>query len=174
MSEFYPPLEEDEVPNYGKALIKRYTYNEIHELIRNCAFRMKTTNAFRPDYILAIGGGGFVPARILRTYLDVPILATSICFYDDSTNEAMDEPRIIQEVDPQLIKGKRVLIVDEVDDTGKTLDWLLKHLPKDAEYGIFVVHSKNKLKFANLPRDIPYIACQTTDDIWIEYPWDTQ
>lgn len=176
MSEFYPTSLEDteEHANYGKSLIRRYTYNEIHELIKNGALQMKSTNAFTPDYILAVGGGGFIPARILRTYLDVPILVTSVCFYDDSTNEAMDEPRIIQELDPLLIKDKRVLIVDEVDDTGKTLDWLIGHLPKDAEYGIFVVHSKNKHKFADLPRDIPYIACQTTDDIWIEYPWDAK
>ena len=34
--------------------------------------------AFKPDVIIAIGGGGFIPARMLRTELKIPILAISL------------------------------------------------------------------------------------------------
>ena len=38
--------------------------------------------------MVAIGGGGFIPARMLRTQLKIPILAVSLELYDDSTNTA--------------------------------------------------------------------------------------
>ena len=151
---------------------RKYSYDDIHNLVRNGYFRFTVANDFIPDIILAIGGGGFIPARMLRTFMNIPILTTTVCFYDDEKNTCMEEPKIIQEVDKNLIIGKKVLIVDEVDDSRKTLTWLLNNLPKDGEYGIFVVHNKNKHKVANIPDNVPYIACQTTDDIWIEYPWD--
>jgi hypoxanthine phosphoribosyltransferase len=37
---------------------------------------------------VAIGGGGFIPARILRTFIKIPILAVGIKLYDDTTNTA--------------------------------------------------------------------------------------
>ncbi|KAI3619759.1 xanthine phosphoribosyltransferase 1 [Moniliophthora roreri] len=75
------------------------------------------------------------------------------------------------------ILGKRVLIVDEVDDTRKTLGYALAELKKDVEeellnhpepernalreatkFGIFVVHNKLKPKLAELPPGTPYYA----------------
>jgi len=150
---------------------KFYTYEDIHNLVRKGA-SLVNQHHFKPDYILAIGGGGFIPARILRTFIDVPILATTISFYDGDSQTPNDTPNIIQSIDTDCICGKNVLIVDEVDDTRKTLKALLDTLPSTANYGIFVVHNKEKEKVAVIPDNIPYFACETTSDVWIEYPWD--
>ncbi|KAE8211419.1 hypothetical protein CF327_g4813 [Tilletia walkeri] len=48
----------------------RITYNEVHLLLRDVAQRVK--QHCPPDIIVAIGGGGFFPARVLRTFLKVP------------------------------------------------------------------------------------------------------
>lgn len=40
------------------------------------------------DVMVAIGGGGFIPARMLRTEVKVPILAVSLELYDDATKTA--------------------------------------------------------------------------------------
>ncbi|CAD6890619.1 unnamed protein product [Tilletia controversa] len=48
----------------------RITYNEVHLLLRDVAQRVK--KHCPPDIIVAIGGGGFFPARVLRTFLKVP------------------------------------------------------------------------------------------------------
>merc|ERR1712225_52910 len=47
----------------------RVTYNEIHKLIGAAAERIK--NEFNPDLFVAIGGGGFFPARVMRTFCKV-------------------------------------------------------------------------------------------------------
>ncbi|KAK7012282.1 hypothetical protein R3P38DRAFT_3210092 [Favolaschia claudopus] len=91
----------------------------------------------------------------------------------------------------KLLLGRRNLIVDEVDDTRKTLHYALSELQKDVEvellkypeseraalreatkFGIFVVHNKNKAKLAELPADIPYYAGATVEDLWLDYPWE--
>ena len=53
---------------------KQYiSYNNVHQLCQESADRIKQ---FKPDIIIAIGGGGFIPARILRTFLKEPGLPT--------------------------------------------------------------------------------------------------
>ena len=63
---------------------------------------------FNPDVIIAIGGGGFIPARILRTHIKVPILAVSVELYDDTTNSAGTNVNIKQWFDDSYGTGKLV------------------------------------------------------------------
>ncbi|KAG6864644.1 hypothetical protein C0991_008125 [Blastosporella zonata] len=91
----------------------------------------------------------------------------------------------------KLLLGKRILIVDEVDDTRKTLGYALTELQKDVgeellthpeseraallaatKFAIFVVHNKNKPKLAELPEGTPYYAGEEVEDVWLDYPWE--
>jgi adenine/guanine phosphoribosyltransferase-like PRPP-binding protein len=93
----------------------------------------------RPDVIVAIGGGGFIPARMLRTELKVPILAVSLELYDDTTNTINGSVKRIQWFDEtsgagrELVQGKRVLIMDEVDDTRTTLKFCVEELLRTSQ-----------------------------------------
>jgi hypoxanthine phosphoribosyltransferase len=71
-----------------------YTYQMIHKLAQSIAVQIKESG-FNPDVIVAIGSGGFIPARILRTYLGKPILAVGIAYYD-LNDKPMDYPRKVQ------------------------------------------------------------------------------
>ena len=46
---------------------------------------------FAPDVFVAIGGGGFIPARMLRTEVKKPILAVSLELYDDATSASQPD-----------------------------------------------------------------------------------
>jgi hypoxanthine phosphoribosyltransferase len=89
----------------------------------------------------------------------------------------------------KLLIGKRVLIVDEVDDTRKTLQYAASELQKDVDvellshpeserealqtkFGVFVVHNKKKPKLGALPPDIPYFSAMEISDVWLDYPWE--
>ncbi|KAG0667906.1 hypoxanthine-guanine phosphoribosyltransferase [Maudiozyma exigua] len=126
---------------------KQYiSYNNVHQLCQLTAERIKT---FKPDYIIAIGGGGFIPARILRTFLKekgmptVRIFAIILSLYEDlnSVGSQVEEVGVTvkrtQWIDYEQCKldlvGKNVLIVDEVDDTRTTLHYALSELEKDAK-----------------------------------------
>lgn len=155
------------------------SYNNIHQLCQETADKIK---AFKPDLIIAIGGGGFIPARMLRSFLKEPgqpnvrIMAIILSLYEEIAG-ATEETVGTQVVRTQWIDyaqskidlvGKNVLVIDEVDDTRTTLHYAVSELkkdvveqcaatggkPEDTKFGIFVLHDKQKPKRAELPKDI--------------------
>ena len=123
---------------------KQYiSYNNVHQLCQDSAVKIKE---FRPDIIIAIGGGGFIPARILRTFLKEPnaatvrIFAIILSLYERIEGTDIEKTGVevqrTQWIDYEQCKldlvGKNVLIVDEVDDTRTTLHYALNELEKDA------------------------------------------
>lgn len=178
-----------------------YSYNQLHKLIQETA--KPILDSFRPDIIIAIGGGGFIPARILRTFLkrsktdkNIPIFAIGLVLYDnDDDGKPLDLVTKTQWISAPsnnnpgvLLRGKKILIVDEVDDTRSTLSYAVRELQKDiereaeanpandvpeTEIGVFVLQNKLKPKHAELPKSIRYFAGEDVDDIWIVYPWES-
>ncbi|KAF9005895.1 hypothetical protein BDQ17DRAFT_1540532 [Cyathus striatus] len=180
------------------------TYNDIHNLIHSVTPNIAAQ--FNPDLLIAIGGGGFFPARVMRTFLReqtekkaLQIQAIGLSLYEpvDGASEEQIGNEVIrtQWLGPdagKMLLGKRNLIVDEVDDTRKTLSYALSELKKDVEqellsypeserdalraatkFGIFVVHNKLKAKLAELPEGTPYFAGEEVGDLWLDYPWES-
>ncbi|EGW33432.1 uncharacterized protein SPAPADRAFT_136453 [Spathaspora passalidarum NRRL Y-27907] len=157
------------------------SYNNIHQLCQEQADKIKQ---FKPDLIIAIGGGGFIPARMLRSFLKEPgqpnvrIMAIILSLYEEVSAEDGGVDVIghqvvrTQWIDYNQSKvdlvGKNVLIIDEVDDTRTTLHYAVSELKKDVaeqakakgadpnatKFGIFVLHDKQKPKKADLPDEI--------------------
>ncbi|KAI9894631.1 MAG: hypoxanthine-guanine phosphoribosyltransferase [Vezdaea aestivalis] len=190
------------------------TYNQVHKLCQEAA--PKILDDFRPNLMIAIGGGGYVPARILRSFLkrasapNIPIQAIGLSLYEKlSTTSGLDEPvetpgtevkrtqwLDLSSLEMASLVGKNILIVDEVDDSRRTLDYAVKELEKDVEaarqklmsegkettgakrtqFSIFVLHNKDKPKDGHLPREMEeehrYLAARTVPDVWICYPWE--
>jgi len=126
---------------------KYITYNQVHKLCQSAA--PKILDEFRPNLMIAIGGGGYVPARILRSFLktpgspNIPIQAIGLSLYERFSHNA-DAPE--EEIGTKVTRtqwldftalqntdlvGKNVLIVDEVDDTRTTLQYAVQELSKD-------------------------------------------
>lgn len=177
------------------------SYNHIHELCKEIAPKIISLDI---DFIIAIGGGGFIPARILRTFLKKPgesskkIFAIILSLYEDIKTRGDDEEEVGTEVkriqwinynDSKInLNGKKILIIDEVDDSRTTIHYAVNELVKDAinqsdngklntEFYMFVLHNKIKEKRAELPECIAkeghYIAARETPDCWIAYPWES-
>jgi hypoxanthine phosphoribosyltransferase len=135
-------------------------------------------SGFGPDVIVAIGTGGFIPARILRTFLPLPILTVGIAYYD-MHNKPSEYPRKIQWIDEveQKLAGKRILLVDEVDDSRITLEYCLRELLSHDPEGIAVavLHNKDKEKKGSIPEEVShYFVGEEMEDRWIVYPWDAE
>lgn len=154
-----------------------FSYNQIH---RTCAglARQVAESGFAPDLTVAIGTGGFIPARILKTYLHLPILTVGVALYNDK-NQIDGSPRKIQWIDEveRKIKGKKVLLVDEIDDSRMTLAYCLRELltHRPAEIAVAVLHCKDKEKKDSLPPEVTrYWAGEHLPDHWVVYPWDAE
>ena len=163
----------------GEMVERNYEYRDIHNIICLIA---PSIQYFDPDVIIAIGGGGFIPARMLRAHLNkVPILAITMEAYDDTSNSLQDESNVqihqwfdITKGHGSKVPGGRVIIVDEVDDTRLTLLKCIDRLREcnPAAIAVAVVHNKIKPKKGVLSDDILYIAGENVEDIWLNYPWD--
>jgi len=153
------------------------TYEQIHATIHTLASRI-SADGFDPDVIVAIGTGGFIPARILKTFLKKPILTVGISYYGPD-NKPAKTPRTIQWIDEveKKLAGRKVLLVDEVDDSRVTLEYCLRELLRHGacEIAIAVLHNKRKEKKGRIPEEIQrYYAGQELEDRWICYPWDAE
>jgi len=152
-----------------------FGYCDIHRTVKALAESIRESG-FEPDLTVAIGTGGFIPARILKTFLRKPILTVGIRYYDEN-NTPMPQPKTVQWIDEveRKLAAKRVLLVDEVDDSRSTLAYclreLLRHRP--AEIAVAVLHNKRKPKRDQLPPEVTRYYCgEEVDDAWICYPWD--
>ena len=121
---------------------------QVHKLCQESAGRILAE--FQPQLMIAIGGGGYVPARILRSFLkqpgapNIPIQAIGLSLYESlPTSSVVEAPgtRVTRTQWLDLsalgemrdLVGKRILIVDEVDDTRTTLEYAVRELEKDVE-----------------------------------------
>jgi Predicted phosphoribosyltransferases len=154
-----------------------FTYEDIHKTALDISNRV-VDSGFEPDVIVAIGSGGFIPARIMRTFLGKPILAVGIALYDVN-DKPLEIPRKVQWVEEaeKKLAGKRILLVDEVDDSRVTLEYcvgeLLRHHPE--EIAVAVLHNKLKAKKGSIPPQVKrYFAGKDIEDRWVCYPWDAR
>lgn len=154
-----------------------YTYDDIHRTIKHIAERIEMSGV-KYDAMIAIGGGGFIPARMLRSFLEIPIYAVTTAYYLDESGsgETANEIQKVQWLDPipDNIIGKNILVVDEVDDSRITAEFVLKELQKEPfdEIGFAVIHNKLKAKRGEIPENVHYFAGVEVEDWWIHYPWD--
>ncbi|WP_314342448.1 phosphoribosyltransferase [Simonsiella muelleri] len=153
-----------------------YTYDNIHETVKHIAEQIQHSGV-KYDAMIAIGGGGFIPARMLRCFLSIPIYTVSTAYYlNESCGKTANEIQKTQWLNPipNQIEGKNILVVDEVDDSRVTAEFVLRELQKEnfGEIGFAVLHNKLKEKRGTIPENIHYFSGIEVEDWWINYPWD--
>jgi hypoxanthine phosphoribosyltransferase len=123
-------------------------------------------SGYVPDVIMAIARGGLFIAGALGYDLDVKNLhVVNVEFYT-GVDERLDMPVMLPPVPAAVdLAGARVLIADDVADTGETLK-LVRDFCRDhvAEARIAVIYEK--------PRSL--VKCDyvwRSTDLWIDFPW---
>ena len=160
--------------------IEKVYYDEIHikEMISDITMQMHRDN-WKPDYIVGLTRGGLIPAVYLSHYLNIPMETLKVSLRDNAKTETncwMAE---------DAYNGKNILIVDDINDTGATLDWIINDWqdschPVDAHWTNVW---GNTVKFAvlvdnlssNFSRTVDYCAKEINKaekDVWIVYPWE--
>lgn len=151
-----------------------FTYQHIHKLVKKLVQDIRSSG-YVFDIIVAIGTGGFIPARILKTYINKPIFTVGIQYYDENNNPA-ESPKMIQWIDEveRKLQGKKILLVDEIDDSRTTLVFCLNELLRydPAQVAIAVIHNKLKTKKAHFPYNILYFCGSDVENKWVVYPWN--
>lgn len=137
------------------------TYKLSHRLARHIQ-----ADRFHPELVIAIARGGFVPARLLCDYLNIyNLTCIRIAHYTGTDKSDQAKLSIPLNID---IRGMSVLLVDDVDDTGDTLQLALNHLRNFNPATIRVAVLHHKSVSCVIPE---YYAEKVMHWHWITYPW---
>lgn len=103
-------------------------WEQMYEMCIALAEKIRN-NSFNPELIIGVARGGWIPARVLSDLLYNPnVTSIRVEFYED-VGITGRKPRITQPLSVP-VKGRRVLIVDDVADTGHSLLTVYEHVSK--------------------------------------------
>lgn len=134
---------------------------------------------WRPDYVVGLTRGGLLPAVMISHWLDVPMHSLNVSLRDHEGSES----NLWMAGD--AFAGKNILIVDDINDSGSTLNWIMDDwrsscLPHDERWNMIW---NNSVKFAvvvdNLASQckvkMDYCGLEVNKaekDVWIEFPYE--
>ena len=109
------------------------TWEVFGEASRNLSEQIVESGWF-PDLIVGVARGGLIPAGAIGYAIGVKAMgAINVEFYTD-IGQTLDQPIILSpQLDTDSLKGKKVLVVDDVADSGKTLDLVVNLLKETAD-----------------------------------------
>jgi len=143
-----------------------------YELFGTAARELATAIAadgFRPDAIIGIARGGLTLAGALGYALDVKMLGSLNVEFYTGVGSTLEAPVVLPPtLDQDSLKGKSILLVDDVADSGRTLALVLELLRAGGgEVRTVCLYSK--------PATVeePYYVWRRTDK-WINFPWSVE
>ncbi len=142
------------------------SWDQIHRDSRALAWRLEKEGT-QPDgswkAVVAITRGGMAPAMIVARELDIRTVDTiSVKSYD---NQTQADATVLKSPDTELMgDGTGILILDDLVDSGKTLELVRSLYPK-AHFA--TVYAKPKGR----PLVDTFIT-EVSQDTWIFFPWD--
>ncbi|RLI46403.1 phosphoribosyltransferase [Candidatus Bathyarchaeota archaeon] len=141
------------------------SWEQIYEALLNLAKKIQESD-FKPDVIVGVSRGGWPPARIISDLLENPELANVRAEFYLGVAKTKSDPVITQPVSTS-VAGKKVLIVDEVADTGKSLRLVKSHLEEQGATEVKIMTIYYKPWSIVVP---DWYAKETSR--WIVFPWE--
>ena len=123
----------------------------------------------RPDYVIGIGRGGLTPAVYISHELQVPMLSI-----DHSAKVPGFADELLAKVAAMTAQGTRVLFVDDINDSGGTINYLRGFLADngcDVSHMRFAVLLNNVGSGARVDYAVETID-RSTDKRWFVFPWE--
>ena len=144
------------------------TYELFGQAARELA-TMIAADGFRPDAIVAIARGGLTLAGALGYALDVKMLGSlNVEFYTDVEQTLADPVVLPPTLDQDSLRGKSILLVDDVADSGRTLALVLQLLQAGGgEVRTVCLYAKPQSV-----QEPDYVWRRTSK--WIAFPWSAQ
>ncbi|UFU06667.1 phosphoribosyltransferase [Ruania halotolerans] len=158
-------------------------WNRFGEASRELA-QLVSGGGWMPDLVIAVARGGLIPAGAIAYALGVKAMgAMNVEFYT-GVDQTLPEPLLLPPLlDTSVLAGAKVLVVDDVADSGRTLEMVMRllrtgsapatdqhvrapseHLPAEARSAVLYTKPRSVIE--------PDYTWRRTDR-WIAFPWST-
>lgn len=125
------------------------------------------------DALVAITRGGIIPGGLLSTRLGIrQVFIASVHFFQEE-NQALDWPIFLQFPDDSLLHGKRIMVVDDIWDTGVTITTVRERILQVGGEPVTLVLHYRPSSSTTSPDQSPDIFGEQTED-YIVYPWEAE
>ena len=141
------------------------SWDQIYKLLLNLTSKIRK-NGFKPDIIIGVSRGGWPPARVMSDLLENPKLANVATEFYVGVAETKGEPIIKQPVSVS-VKRKKLLVVDDVADTGESLRLVRSHLEEQGATEVKTATIYYKPWSVIIP---DYYEKETSS--WVIFPWE--
>lgn len=153
-----------------------YSWQDVEGACLELA-RQITSSDWRPEYIVGITRGGAIPAILLSQYLGISMRPLQVSLRDGG--ECVSDLGMGEDA----YEGKKILVVDDINDSGATIAWIKEDWPS----GCFPEESAwnktwgHNVRFATLTNNtasketVDYSVWEVNkleDDCWLVYPWE--
>ncbi|NTV41498.1 MAG: hypothetical protein HGA61_04495 [Candidatus Moranbacteria bacterium] len=148
-------------------MVTKISWDEIEKAIENLLVQIKKAD-YEVDYIIGIASGGIVPLGLLAKKLGIKnILTVTARSYVGEKQEQLNVT-YLPEID---LSGKRILLVDELVDSGQTLKKITqviieKYRPEKLKTATLAINKKN----CDFRPD--FFAISSED--WMVFPWEKE
>ena len=140
--------------------------HQVQELVRQMHL-----DAWNPDYVVGITRGGLVPANLISQYLDCTMHTLKVSLRGDEqdceSNFWMPE---------DATQGRNILIVDDINDSGATLNWIRDDWGSEIGWGnnvrVAVLYDNESSDSIHTPDYAAENINKAADPCWIVFPWE--
>ena len=143
----------------------RVKWPAYHRHINAIGRKVKQSH-FKPDIIVAISRGGLLVGRMLSEYFNRPMGVITVQSYRGTKQERLKLDKRISSLYP--IRGK-ILLVDDLVDSGKTLELTKRYLDRKGKVKTAVIYRKDCTLF-----EPDFFAANAKGDAWIIFPYSKE
>ena len=124
---------------------------------------------FEPDVIVALARGGWIAGRICCDLLGIDDLVSLKIEHYVGTAQKGEKPRIRYPLPEATVGGKDVLIVDEIADTGETIERAREYVAARTDGAVRTATLQLTEGSASEPAFVGEVLAEWT---WVIYPWN--
>jgi uncharacterized protein len=133
-------------------------------------YRQMHLGGYTPDVVVGITRGGLVPAVYVSHYFNAPLKTIEVSFRDSGVKES------VADLVSLLQKGKKLLFVDDICDSGETLEWIYKEIESYNQRYVALLKTMVLIHNLGCTKANPdYYGTEinkTEQNVWVVFPFE--
>ena len=145
---------------------------DIHQMTKLLAFRIQASG-WLPSVIVGVSRGGMLPATLLSNNWRLPVKAFNLSLRDNTLWEPDQADWLLDWVN----EGKRILVVDDINDSGATVNWIrcnwqhkIRNTPlhNHVRFGVLLNKQQSTEQVEYFAKEVAH----SQSHVWWVFPWE--